>query len=79
MGLLSAGSSDLSKRRSGVGVIATAQAIAQEDGMADEGYGLAEEQAPAPYMPTLPEGMETSASTPQVIIAYSRNCPQLPV
>jgi len=64
MGLLPAGSSDLSNRRSGSD--ATAQAIAQEDGMADEGYGVPEEQAPAPYMPTLPEGMETSATTPQV-------------
>jgi len=68
MGLLPASSSDLSKRRSGVS--AAAQAIAQEDGMGDEGYGLAEEQAPAPYMPTLPEGMETSASTPQVTLAF---------
>ena len=52
------GSSDLSKQQSG--------AMSHEEGIGGEEYGLTEEQAPAPYMPTLPEGMETSASTPQV-------------
>ena len=43
---------------------AAAQDLALEDGLSDEGFGL-EEGDPPPYMPTLPEGMETSAARPQ--------------
>lgn len=45
---------------------AAAQDLAPEDGMDDEGFGMDEGEPPPPYMPTLPEGMETSASKPQV-------------
>lgn len=56
-----------SKRKAAQAAVdAAAQALAQEDGMSDEGFGMDEGEPPAPYMPTLPEGMETSASKPQV-------------
>ncbi len=44
---------------------AAAQDLALEDGLSDEGFGLDEGDPPPPYMPTLPEGMETSAGKPQ--------------
>ena len=57
-----------SKRKAAQAAVhAAAQALAQEDGLDDEGFGLDEGQAPAPYMPTLPPGMQTSAGAPQVI------------
>ena len=56
-----------SKRKAAQAAVhAAAQALAQEDGLDDEGFGLDEGQAPAPYMPTLPPGMQTSAGSPQV-------------
>lgn len=63
-------SSELNSKRKAAqaAVDAAAQALAQEDGMDDEGFAMDEGEPPAPYMPTLPEGMETSASKPQVLI-----------
>ena len=63
------GSEVNSKRKAAQAAIdAAAQALAQEDGMNDEGFSMEEGEPPPPYMPTLPEGMETSASKPQVCI-----------
>lgn len=44
---------------------ATAHDLALEDGLSDEGFGMDNGDPPPPYMPTLPEGMETSAGKPQ--------------
>lgn len=61
------GSELTSKRKAAQAAVhAAAQAIAQDEGLDDEGFGLDEGSGPAPYMPTLPPGMQTSASTPQV-------------
>lgn len=61
-----------SKRKAAQAAVhAAAQALAQDDGLEDEGFGLDESGGgPAPYMPTLPPGMQTSAATPQVCISF---------
>ena len=67
-----------SKRKAAQAAVdAAAQALAQEDGMSDEGFGMDEGEAPPPYMPTLPEGMETSASKPQVSMCDKNFCAYL--
>ena len=64
-----------SKRKAAQAAVhAAAQALAQEDGLDDEGFGLDEGQAPAPYMPTLPPGMQTSAGAPQVGLEPKLRC-----
>lgn len=60
------GSEQNSKRKAAQAAVhAAAQALAQDNGLDDEGFGLDEGAGPAPYMPTLPPGMQTSAATPQ--------------
>ena len=44
---------------------AAAHDLSLEDGLSDEGFGMDEGEPPPPYMPTLPQGMETSAGKPQ--------------
>lgn len=57
-----------SKRKAAQAAVdAAAQALAQDDGLEDgEGFGYGDDtQGPAPYMPVLPPGMQTSAAKPQ--------------
>lgn len=60
--------SELSSKRKAAqaAVHAAAQALAQDDAMDDEGFGMDDGGGPPTYMPTLPNGMQTSAATPQV-------------
>lgn len=61
------GSEPNSKRKAAAAAVHAAAAALQEDSMEEEGFGLDESRPPQPYMPTLPPGMQTSASTPQVL------------